>query len=293
MNPVTKIHFGWKLALASLVVSGSIFFHAQAAVAGSASDWVKGNHASSRLVIDTASWNQHDKAVFAGIHVQLDDGWKTYWRNPGDAGLPPSFDWSGSKNLKHAELLWPAPVRFHDSAGTSYGYKKEILFPVRIEALDPKQPVELNLKMEYAVCADICIPVDAALKITSGKSGFFSRSHTALLEKYLQRVPVRIERGNENGIGITKAQAKLTDKNPVLVIDAQFPAGDTKTDLFVEGPEGHYLPPTRRVSKNADGSTRYQVDLAKGDDPKNLKGQTLVLTLVSEKAQAEVAWRVE
>lgn len=243
--------------------------------------------------MDTVTWNGNKEALVAGIHVKLEDGWKTYWRNPGDAGLPPNFDWSGSKNLKNAQVLWPAPIRFHDSAGTSYGYKKEVVFPVLIEPVDATKKVQLKLNMEYAVCADICIPVEAKLSVSSGKSGLFSRKYSKIIQKYLERVPKRITAENSAGIGVTHAQATLTGRDPVLIFDARFPSGDSETDLFVEGPEGFYLPPTKRLARQADGSIRYQIDLAKGDDPKDLQGQSVTLTLVSEKEQAELSWRVK
>jgi len=293
MKSAMNKKFAWNLAVTSAVMAGGFHIQIHTAAAGSATDWVKGNHASSRLVVDTASWVKHKPGIVAGIHITLDDGWKTYWRNPGDAGLPPNFDWSGSANLKKAQLLWPAPVRFHDSAGTSYGYKKEVVFPVLVEPVDATKPVQLKLNMEYAVCADICIPVEAELEVTSGKSGFFSGSHTTLLEDYLGRVPVKITPGTQGSIGIARAQAKLTGNSPVLIFDARFPDGASKPDLFVEGPAGYYLPSAKRISKQGNGTIRYQINLAKGDDPKGLQGQSLTLTLVSEKGQAELDWRVE
>ena len=54
-------------------------------------------------------------ALIAGVQLRMDSGWKTYWKNPGDSGVPPSFDWAGSKNLKQAELLYPAPHSFADA----------------------------------------------------------------------------------------------------------------------------------------------------------------------------------
>ena len=62
-------------------------------------------------------------ARLAAVEIALDRGFKTYWRHPGEAGLPPAFDWSGSANLAAVEVLWPAPRRFQDAGGVSYGYE--------------------------------------------------------------------------------------------------------------------------------------------------------------------------
>jgi len=262
-------------------------------LAGSSTSWVTQNHASTRLIADTIPWKGEKKALVAGIHIKLDDGWKTYWRYPGDSGLPPSFHWAGSRNLKEARVLWPAPLRFHDSAGTSIGYKNEVVFPVLIEPEKADEPVDLNLKMEFAVCADICIPAEADLKLTVGKDGFFSRSQAPLLTEYLSRVPTREASAGAKAPGVSSTEAQLAGKTPHLTVDAKFPAGAKKTDLFIEGPAGFYLAPAEPVSKQGDDTVRFKVDLTKGDDPKDLKGKTVTLTLVSDAGQAETSWRIE
>ncbi len=162
-----------------------------------------------------------------------------------------------------------------------------------VEPVDRTKPVELRLKLDYAVCADICIPAEADLKAKSGKGGFFTRSYTALLEEYLKRVPVRVEPGKEKEIGVQHAQAKLGGDRPELVFDIRFSNEATVNDLFVEGPEGYYLPPSKRTSVHADGAVRFRVDLTKADDPADLKGKSVTLTLVSEDTRAEMPWRVD
>lgn len=263
------------------------------AAAGSSTNWDKANHASTRLVVDTLPLDGGRKSIVAGVQVKLDDGWKTYWRNPGDAGLPPNFDWSGSSNLKEAQVLWPAPVRFKDGAGTSYGYKKEVVLPVLITPEDASKPVRLVLKLEYAVCADICIPAQANLAVKTGKSGLFSSSFAGTLQRYLDRVPVRREIGDTEPIGVKSAQAELAGQDRKLVVDVRFPPGASGRDVFIEGPEGFYLPPTQMEPGKDESLVRYVVDLDKGDDPKRLKAQKLTITVTSDKARAEVPWRVQ
>lgn len=277
-----------------LVAAGAIVALSNSpTLAGSATGWIKANHVMARLVVDAIPLNERDPSIVAGVHLKLDEGWKTYWRYPGDAGLPPNFDWSKSKNLKQARVLWPAPVRLRDSAGTSYGYKQEVVFPVMVEPVDRTKPVELHLKLDYAVCADICIPAEADLMASSGKSGFFTRSYAPLLEKYLKRVPVRVESGKEKEVGVQHAHAQLNGNKPELVFDIRFSSLGDLNDLFVEGPEGFYLPPTKRESVQADGTVRFRVDLTKADDPADLKGKSVILTLVSDDIRAEMPWRVD
>ena len=174
----------------------------------------------------------------------------------------------------------------------SIGYKKEIIFPVLIEPIDPSQPVDLSLKMEFAVCADICIPAEANHQVKSGRDGIFSRSYVPLLSRYLERVPDN-RNTNTSGLKVSDTKARLWGEAPFLSINAQFPAGAQGADLFIEGPEGFYLAPVERVSETGDGTIKFKVDLTKGDDPKDLKGKTITLTLVSKAAQTETTWYIE
>lgn len=103
-------------------------------------------------------WQTDDGTHMAGVRLDLAPGWKTYWRSPGDAGIPPQFDWSGSQNLKSVRLHWPAPSVFHTNGYQTIGYLGGVVLPVEIEAQDPTEPVILSAVMELGVCDKICMP---------------------------------------------------------------------------------------------------------------------------------------
>ncbi len=92
----------------------------------------------------------------------MQPGWKTYWRYPGDSGVPPRFDFSGSENLKDAKVLFPAPHLFTDETGHSLGYKNSAIFPLVITPQQPGKPVRLRMKIDYAVCEKLCVPAEGA-----------------------------------------------------------------------------------------------------------------------------------
>src|ERR1700730_2196242 len=94
----------------------------------------------------------------AGIELRLAAGWKTYWRYPGDSGVPPRFDFSKSTNVKSVTVQWPAPPRFTDETGGSIGYNRGVLLPLEIVPAKPAQPVTLRVAVDYAICEKICIP---------------------------------------------------------------------------------------------------------------------------------------
>src|SRR5436305_4169504 len=122
------------------------------------SPWQRDAHSAVRLLAGSRS----GAVLLGGIAIQLQAGWHTYWRTPGDSGVPPRFDFSKSDNVESVTVLWPAPHKFDDGAGgTSLGYLKQIVLPLRIVAKNADKPVTLRASINYAVCEKLCIPVDA------------------------------------------------------------------------------------------------------------------------------------
>ncbi len=128
------------------------------AAAADASVWDGDSHSAMRLLAATPAGD----TFRAGIEVRLAPGWKTYWRYPGDSGVPPRFDFSKSDNVKSVAVLWPAPHRFTDESGASIGYKGHLLLPLHVVAADPKRPVTLRLSIDYAICENLCVPAKGA-----------------------------------------------------------------------------------------------------------------------------------
>ena len=123
-----------------------------------ASPWQRDAHSAVRLLAGSRS----GAVLLGGIAIQLQPGWKTYWRTPGDSGVPPRFDFSKSDNVEAVTVLWPAPMKFDDGAGgTSLGYKQQVVLPLRIVAKNADKPVTLRADISYAVCEKLCIPVEA------------------------------------------------------------------------------------------------------------------------------------
>ena len=108
-------------------------------------------------------WTASDGSRIAAIEFRLEPGWKTYWRNPGDSGLPPVFDWSGSGNLAGLDLHWPAPQAILSGDGLALGYHDRLVLPFTARPADPAQPVDLAVSVDFRLCKDICVPAHAAV----------------------------------------------------------------------------------------------------------------------------------
>ncbi len=113
-------------------------------------------------------WRQPDGSRVAAIEIRLDPGWHTYWRVPGEAGIPPDFDWSGSANLASVSYEWPRPTRFESFGLETLGYADTVVLPVRLTPKDPAAPMELAVAVSYGVCSDICVPAEARLAASIG-----------------------------------------------------------------------------------------------------------------------------
>lgn len=245
--------------------------------------WVKTFHSELRLISAKKRGLDGRSVLFAGIHLRLDKKWKTYWRSPGDAGLPPSLDWSGSRNIKSVRILWPGPERFADPFGSSIGYQDEVVFPLAVEPIDADKRVDIKVKFYFAVCKDICAPAEAELKLTLGAK---ATPHESLLSKYLALVPAKIASGMP-GPSVAGIEINLDQPRPQITVDAVFSGDAGKGDLFIDVPPPLYIPLTKRVKDAPGGRVRFMVDLAKGDDPKELKGKMLTFTLVSPEGNRE------
>ena len=101
----------------------------------------------------------------AGVEIDMEPGWKTYWRQPGEGGIPPIFDWSGSSNVISAQVEWPIPEVFETYGLRSIGYKTRVVFPVLFEVIDRDADTALNLSLSYGLCSDICIPANSEASV--------------------------------------------------------------------------------------------------------------------------------
>lgn len=117
-------------------------------------------HAETPLVQASVlpGWKTESRTQMSGLRLQLADGWKTYWRAPGDAGIPPRFDWSGSDNVRSVQVIWPTPHVFTRDGLTSIGYSGDVVLPLEITPKDPSRPMRLRASVDLGVCRDICVP---------------------------------------------------------------------------------------------------------------------------------------
>lgn len=240
------------IAAAALVLASGLL--AAPPVHGAASAWIVTDFSRLRLVAAGGSTAASGELEI-GVQIRLEEGWKTYWRDPGDAGLPTSFDWSASRNVGGVTLAWPAPKRIPFEGLDSYGYEGEVVFPARLRPARPGEPVRIDLAVDYAVCKDVCVPLAARarLDVPAGASGAGpdpeTAAHRALIRRFAARVPVR----GGGGMDVVGARVATGPDGGILRLHARARRPFEDPDAFVEGPAGVFF-------------GRPRIDL--GDDPR-------------------------
>jgi DsbC/DsbD-like thiol-disulfide interchange protein len=248
--------------------------------AADASMWDGDARAAMRLVAGSAGADR--AALRAGIELRLGTGWKTYWRYPGDSGVPPRFDFAKSTNVKSVAVRWPAPHRFTDENGASIGYKGVVLLPLDVVPADPKQPVTLRLTLEYAICEKLCIPAVGSATLAVPAPSSFDRA----LATAAAHVPREAALGGAGTLAVRGVRHEPGTSR--VVVDVAAPDG-APLDLFVEGPTDDWaLPLPEPVAGAAPGARRFSFELDGLPPGASATGATLRFTLISGDNAIEV-----
>src|SRR5689334_21572850 len=254
------------LGLAAAAFASSLTARAQ-----DASPWQSDSHSAVRLLA-----RSHSGAVLlGGIAFQLQPGWKTYWRTPGDSGVPPRFDFSKSDNVEAVTVMWPAPSVFDDGAGGhSMGYHDKAVLPLRIVAKAADKPVMLRAQISYAVCERICIPVEASAELA-----FTSVASTEDNELFaaLDTVPKPANVGDPNPLTIRDVERE----GPMQVMVDVVTQDSRDVHLFVEGPTPDWALPIPTLRDHGPpGVKRFSFMLDGVPPGVSPDGAALKLTLV-------------
>lgn len=296
-NRVDSVFNAWRSVAVSYVLAFlSAWFmtgagESRAQTATEASPWLEAPHSRIRLLSASGLYYQSKPVLAAAIEIVLDEGWKTYWRSPGD-GLPPSLDWDASANLAEATVLWPAPSRFREAEGTSSaGYERQVALPVLVTAKDAGLPINLKLAINYSICSDICIPVDAVLQLEVPSTPH--ETHRDRIRAALDRVPRTQDQGVYCPHSFIAARRHSVNGRPALVIKTAFEENATGLELFVEQPKGLALPSPSLQPPSSRGRSHYVMFFDTQAAVDALLGKALTLTTVSDQGSCESTWRVK
>ena len=220
-------------------------------------------------------------AYSVGLALDLPEGWHTYWRYPGDAGLPPILSTEGSDNVASVSIGFPAPERYDDGFSTSIVYHDHVIFPLDVTPIDPSRPVDLRLTVDYGYCREICVPARAELDATLDPEAPASPVAAAALGMATDRLPEPEALADPGAPQLVAVERQVEGAGPgSLLITVKPGAAGGPVDVFAEGPEGWYLGVPEPAGSTADGASTFRLSLKGAPKNADPAGATIRYTLV-------------
>lgn len=275
------VRTGLRVLFAALTILAGSAWGIAAPAHAAAGDWVRADMIEARLVSAVDGTGSLDR-VPLGLHLRMEPGWKTYWRSPGDAGLPPTIDWAGSTGLAGAEMSWPAPHRFTLFGIETFGYDREVVLPLEAAVTEPGRPLGLRAAVDVLVCSEICVPqrFDLTLDLPAGPAD--PGAEAQLVNRFRTQVP-----GDGAASGLSVEDVRATGAGIEAVIRSREPM--VEPDLFVETAEGHAFGAPRIEFSDGDRRATVRLDLAEGARGlPPLAGAAATLTVVDGARAAEI-----
>ena len=267
MIMISRTINGTALGLALAALTGGLY-PASAAVGA----WADGAKASARLIAEGVNQNGN---LAAGIEIILPPGWKTYWRSPGDSGIPPVIDFSASANVGEAHVYFPTPHRFDDGYSITNVYEDRVVLPVTLPVIDRQSSVELVVTMNLGVCEIVCVPDTVDMVLEVPPTGHDSHAAGVLAEAR-KSLPQSPEPGVFSVLGVARDGG--TDKRPVFNVKTLVP--EAGAEMFIDGPEGWY-PNVPKLASESGSEALYQVKFSRLGAKTPIEGAQFVIVVVS------------
>ena len=253
-----------------------------------ATDWVNEPHGSARLISAVEATGSSSQ-IDVGLEFRLTPGWHTYWRSPGDAGIPPSIDWKGSENFAGAEIAWPAPKRLPSVGGLeTVGYEDGVVLPIVVRLAQPGASLHLHAEVDYASCKDICIPYHASLDLALPSGLARPGAEAPLLAGAHVRVPADLSVAQLDLLG-----AAVESKSGHAVLSVRLASTGvpfSSPDLFIEGLQKGAPGRPERTLADAGKTVTLRVPIA-GEPATAIAGKSFKVTVIdgARAAETEIA----
>lgn len=234
--------------------------------------------------------------VRLGLQFKLKDGWKIYWRRPGDAGFPPRLDWAEAENVSSADFGWPAPMRFQVLGFQTMGYTKEVVFPIVVKLTKPSEPLKAHVRLDYLTCDEVCIPYFAELSLDIAPGPSRPTEYADLIDTFAARIPGQ---GTTDGLSLDKIETSglfrrldASARSGAVRIHASSTTPFVHPDVFIEGPELAFFgaPEIRLTEEGRRAVLSVPVTL---EENATLDAQQVRLTLVDGQRSTERNLTVE
>ncbi len=226
-------------------------------------------------------WRTADGTHMAGLQFTLAPGWKTYWRAPGDAGIPPDFAWTGSGNINGAQFHWPVPEVFELNGMQSIGYSGQVVIPIELTPDDPAGDMHLSGSVDLGVCDEICMPMTLNFDAILPPDG----SRDAAITAALVDRPLTAEEA-----GVTAATCTIRPTDEGLAVTAALrmpPDGGNEVVVVEPGLPGIWV--SEAQTRWSDGWLMAEVEMIAADGaPVSLDRSGVRITVLGESGAVDV-----
>lgn len=228
-------------------------------------------------------WRTASGTHMAAVRIKLEYGWKTYWRSPGGNGIPPTFKWGNSKNVRSVQYHWPAPKIFMQDGIQTIGYKNELVLPIEFKPSENGQPIKINTQIDFGICSDVCIPVTSRLKadLMANQSDFQTVIKAALSKRPLSM--------NAGGVQSVSCQIDPIDDGTSILANIAFKSAAPRVQKAVfELPNPNIWVSQTKVVKSGNPMHVSAVLVSFSNEPFILDRSKLRLTLIGKSQAIEI-----
>ncbi|MGP3698295.1 protein-disulfide reductase DsbD domain-containing protein [Rhodobacter sp. NSM] len=225
-------------------------------------------------------WREGGRHI-AAVRLRLAPEWKTYWRSPGEAGIPPEFDWSGSENMVSVRMHWPVPHVFTLNGMQTIGYRGEVVLPFEIVARDASRPIRLRARVDLGVCRDICVPAEFDLDAQLAPGGGPDASIVEALRS-------RPETGHEAGVGRVACRVEPIDDGLRLTAELDLPETGGSEVVVLEPGTPAIWTSEAVTSRQGARLTAVSDMVGPGGAPFALDRSALTVTVLGDRRAVEI-----
>jgi suppressor for copper-sensitivity B len=265
---------------AVVILSAAFSLLSRVEAEAAATGWTGDGHVAVRLITATDTIGA-SSTLDAGLEFRFAEGWHGYWRTPGDAGVAPMIDWSGSENISREEVAWPAPSRLVSEDLQTLIYKNDVVLPLKLSLKQAGAPARIHVSVVHGGCSEVCVPYQADLSLALPPGAGVPSAEAALIEAARKTVP-----GSPAAAGIDVVAARITGSgsDAMLAVDLRSSAGPfVRPDLFIEG-IGDGIPAAPEVAFRNGGHSALLIVRLPALPPAN---RPLTLTLMDQDRSAE------
>ena len=258
------INYRFKPRMAGLAAPGLVWCLALTPMSATAasSAWVETEGGRIRV---SALEPSADGTIKAALDIELLPGWKTYWRDPGESGVPPSFKVDRSDNIRSAQIHFPAPERIKDAYSTWAGYSYPVVLPITMKQTKAGEKSLVEADVFLGICESVCIPLQTSFSLTVDPEKPANAFEKRLVRKAFASLP------EAPGHDFDVVDARVSEGNDGFTVSVTLPQADAGSELFVTGPQGWLFHTPRLTGLDANVATFH----VEGDGEGGLSGQTL------------------